>query len=92
MSFMKSDPEISLTFAKATFFCYIRNELHKITCPIDILYCTQDIIVPMEVIDFMRENIANCRTIKLDATGHYPQITNPAALVDAINQIIKESL
>jgi len=88
LSFLRSDPVISENFAKVTFLCDIRNQLPNISVPVSVLYCTEDIIVPLEVIDYLAQQIPNCQTLKLEATGHYPQITNPKAVIAGIKHSI----
>lgn len=88
LSFLKADPVISESFARVTFFCDIRQQLRSVSVPTCILYCTNDIIVPLSVIDYLQAKLANSSVFKLDATGHYPQITNPTAVADGIQQSI----
>lgn len=88
LSFLRADPVISKTFASVTFYSDIRAQLPEITVPVTVLYCSEDIIVPLEVIDFMQQNIPRCRVIALDASGHYPQLINPAAVIRAVEKEI----
>lgn len=88
LSFMRSDPVISLHFANVTFYSDIRSQLSAVTVPVIIFYCLEDIIVPLQVIDYMQHNIPNARSVQLEASGHYPQLINPAAVVTAIKQEI----
>ncbi|MBN2647481.1 MAG: alpha/beta hydrolase [Thiotrichales bacterium] len=91
LSFLRHDPKISTTFAKATFFCDLRQELTKVSTEVCILYCIQDIIVPLEVIDYLATHLPNCKTREIEATGHYPQITNPCGVISAIKCSINSS-
>lgn len=91
LTFLCNDPKISETFAKATFFCDLRQNLPKVSTEVCILYCLQDIIVPLEVIDYLASHLPNCKTRKIDATGHYPQITNPDGVISAIKSSINSS-
>lgn len=88
-SFLSSDPVISCSFARVTFLSDIRTQLAKVSIPVDVLYCLNDAIVPLEVIEYLKNNLPNCTTYELDATGHYPQITNPAAVIAGIQRSIQ---
>ena len=90
-SFLRNDPMISETFAKATFYCDIRDQLPHVQCPVCILYCLEDVIVPQEVIDYLVAHLPNCTKQLISATGHYPQITNPDSLITAIHHSISLS-
>lgn len=87
-SFLRSDPFISKKFAMVTFYCDIRQHLKYITAPVTILYCLEDVVVPIEVIKFLESNIPNCKVIELDASGHYPQLINPDSVIQAVQKEI----
>lgn len=83
-TFLNADPVVSRRFAQSTFMSDIREYLHRITVPSLILYSDQDVIVPPEVVDYLHSAIPGCEIRKLDATGHYPHMSNPEAVADAI--------
>lgn len=87
-SFLRADPFISKKFAVVTFYCDIRSQLKCIPVPVTILYCLEDVIVPVEVINFLKSNIPNCKVIELDASGHYPQLINPDSVIQAVQKEI----
>nr|WP_243750738.1 alpha/beta hydrolase [Thiomicrorhabdus marina] len=89
LSFLRSDPVISQTFAKVTFLCDIRDQIGDIPIPVCILYCVEDVIVPIEVINYLAQHIPVCQTTKIDGSGHYPQITSPNAVIQGIENCIK---
>lgn len=84
-TFLRADPLISRKFAEVTFYSDIRPYLASIPVPVTVLYCAADVIVPVEVIQYLERHIPRCKTIELDAAGHYPQLTNPAAVIQAIH-------
>lgn len=88
LSFMRADPVISLQFANVTFYSDIRPQLSKVSVPVSILYCLEDIIVPLQVIEFLQQAIPTAKIVQLDASGHYPQLINPAAVINAIEKEI----
>ena len=87
-SFLRSDPFISKKFAMVTFYCDIRQHLKYIPVPVTILYCLEDVVVPVEVIEFLQSNIPNCKVMELDASGHYPQLINPETVIQAVQKEI----
>ncbi|MDP5036044.1 MAG: alpha/beta hydrolase [Alishewanella sp.] len=88
LSFMRSDPVISLQFANVTFYCDIRPQLPAVSVPVTILYCLEDIIVPVQVIEYLQQHIPNAKIMELAASGHYPQLINPGAVIAAIRKEI----
>lgn len=88
LSFLRADPFISKQFAIVTFYCDIRSQLKDIPVPVTILYCLEDVIVSVEVIDFLHISIPDCKVIKLDASGHYPQLINPNTVIRAVQKEI----
>lgn len=83
-SFLRADPVISRRFAQTTFTSDIREIIPKLTVPSLILYCDQDVIVPLQVVDYLSEHVPNCVVRKLDARGHYPQMSHPTEVTQAI--------
>lgn len=87
-NFLRSDPFISKKFAMVTFYCDIRPQLKHISVPVAILYCQDDVVVPIEVVKFLQSNIPNCKVIELNASGHYPQLINPDSVIHAVQKEI----
>jgi sigma-B regulation protein RsbQ len=87
-SFCSTDPEIAGRFAKATFFSDNRKDLAKLKIPTLILQCSEDIIAPLEVGQYLSGHIVNSTLKIMRATGHCPQLSAP----DETIQLIKEYL
>ncbi|MCL5043226.1 MAG: alpha/beta hydrolase [Gammaproteobacteria bacterium] len=85
-SFLDADPEVSRRFARSTFMSDIRARLQGVTVPTLILYSEEDVIVPAGVIDYLASALPDCQTRKLNATGHYPHMTHPQEVADAIRE------
>ena len=83
-TFLNADPVISRRFAQATFMSDIRHYLPQVTVPSLILYCEADVIVPTEVIHYLQRNLAHCTVKKLAASGHYPHMSDPDIVAEAI--------
>jgi sigma-B regulation protein RsbQ len=76
-SFCATDPVMARNFAKATFLSDNRNDLAKVNLPVLIMQCSDDLIAPMEVGHFMRDNLKNSVLEILKATGHCPHMSAP---------------
>lgn len=83
-TFLNADSTISRCFARATFMSDIRQYLPQVTVPNLILYCDADVIVPTEVIDYLQGVLPHCLVKKLQASGHYPHMSNPDIVAQAI--------
>ncbi|HEX2193083.1 MAG TPA: alpha/beta hydrolase [Acidimicrobiales bacterium] len=83
-SFCRTDPEIQKQFARATFLSDNREDLGRVRVPTLILQCSDDVIAPDGVGEYVHEHIAGSRFVKLRATGHCPNLSAPDETVDAI--------
>lgn len=83
-SFLRAEPDISRRFAEVTFLTDIRNRLSDLTVYTIVLYAKKDVIVPFEVIDYLRSTLPNAVYCELNASGHYPQVNAPASVADAL--------
>ncbi len=83
-SFCRTDPEIALQFARATFTSDNRADLPKVTARTLILQCRDDIIAGEDVGKYVHHHIAGSELIVLDATGHCPNLSAPAEVTKAI--------
>ncbi|MBD1366143.1 alpha/beta hydrolase [Mucilaginibacter sp. ZT4R22] len=87
-SFCATDPAIAREFARVTFFSDNRADLSKLTVQSLTLQCAEDIIAPLEVGAYMRNNTPGNEMVVLKATGHCPHISEPAATIEAIKAYI----
>ena len=87
-SFLKVDRRIAKRFALATFFSDYRKELLKFSVPSLILQCRNDIMSPLQVGDYLHAHLDNNDLKVLDAEGHFPHLTHPAQVIQAIKQFL----
>ncbi|AJA61550.1 MULTISPECIES: alpha/beta fold hydrolase [Bradyrhizobium] len=87
-SFCSTDPEIAKAFARVTFTSDNREDLAEVSLPTLVLQCSEDIIAPPEVGEFVARNIPNSRMIVLDATGHCPNLSAPEEVVAAMRPFV----
>ena len=83
-SFANSNPEISRQFAEVVFLSDNRDLLPQVKTPVKLMYCDVDVIVPEAVIQYMAKKIPQTQLIKLNATGHYPHVSSPEVVSQAI--------
>jgi sigma-B regulation protein RsbQ len=89
-SFCRTDPEIQKKFARATFLSDNRADLADVGVPTLVLQCSEDLIAPDAVGQFVHERIAGSRFVKLHATGHCPNLSAPDETVAAIARFLGE--
>jgi sigma-B regulation protein RsbQ len=87
-SFCSTDPVVARHFAEATFFSDNRGDLKKTKTPSLILQCTDDIIAPLSVGEYLSTNLPHSTFKLLKATGHCPHMSEPEETIDAINQYL----
>jgi sigma-B regulation protein RsbQ len=87
-SFCSTNPEIAKQFAQVTFFSDNRDDLLKLTVPTLILQCSEDVIAPMEVGQYVVKQVAQGKLIVLDATGHCPHLSAPDETIAAIKPFL----
>jgi len=87
-SFLAADPQRSRQFAEVTFLSDIRSQLPQVPVPTVVLYCESDVIVPLSVIDYLQQCLPQCRVRLLDASGHYPHVSAPEVVAEAIEEAL----
>ncbi len=87
-SFCRTDPEIAKQFARVTFKSDNRADLEKVAIPTLILQCSEDVIAPLAVGDFVHKHIPNSELVILKATGHCPNLSAPDEVITAIRGFV----
>jgi sigma-B regulation protein RsbQ len=88
-SFCRTDPAIARQFARVTFTADNRDDLARVTVPTLVLQCTDDVIAPVSVGEYVRDHIPGSTLVMLDATGHCPNLSAPEATADAIAEFVR---
>jgi sigma-B regulation protein RsbQ len=83
-SFCRTDPDIAKQFARVTFLSDNRDDLEGVTLPVLILQCSEDLIAPDSVGAYVHERLPQSALVKLEATGHCPNLSAPEETVEAI--------
>lgn len=87
-SFCRTDPEIAKHFARTTFLSDVREILGKTDLPTLILQCSEDVIAPLSVGDFIHARMPNSKLVVMKATGHCPNLSAPEETVAAIRAFL----
>jgi sigma-B regulation protein RsbQ len=88
-SFCSTDPVIARNFAKATFLADNREDLPKVSVPSLILQCSEDMVAPEAVGEYMSGQLANSTLRVLKATGHCPHMSHPEETSAAIREYLE---
>lgn len=87
-SFCSTDPKIARRFAEATFFSDNRSDLPRVNTPSLIMQCSEDIIAPNEVGEYLKKNMKNSTLKVLRATGHCPHMSAPDETIEVIKEYL----
>jgi sigma-B regulation protein RsbQ len=88
-SFCRTEPRIARRFAHVTFTADNRADLSRVTTPTLVLQCTDDVIAPVSVGEYVRDAIPGARMVLIEATGHCPNLSAPGPTVAAIADFVR---
>jgi sigma-B regulation protein RsbQ len=88
-SFCRTDPEIARRFARVTFLSDNRSDLARVAIPTLILQCHDDAIAPVAVGEYVHDSIPGSELVIVEATGHCPNLSAPAATTAAISAFVR---
>lgn len=91
-SFCRADPEIQRRFARATFLADNRADLGRVRTPALVLQCSNDIIAPDVVGEYVHEHLSESTLVKLAATGHCPNLSAPEETSAAIERYLRTAV
>ncbi len=87
-SFCRTDPEIARHFARVTFLSDNRDDLRRVTTPALVLQCSDDIIAPTVVGEYVHAQLGEQRARVPGRTGHCPNLSAPEETLDAIRSFL----
>jgi sigma-B regulation protein RsbQ len=87
-SFCRTDPDIAKEFARVTFNSDNRSDLAKVTIPTLILQCSEDVIAPVAVGEYVHRQMPNSELVILKATGHCPNLSAPEEVIAAMRGFV----
>lgn len=87
-SFCRTDPAIAKQFARTTFLSDNRADLPGIAIPTLVLQCSDDVIAPDAVGEYVHRHVVGSQLVKLKATGHCPNLSAPQEVIDALEAFL----
>ena len=87
-SFCRTDPSIAKHFARTTFLSDKRELLAHVNIPTLLLQCSNDVIAPVTVGNFMHQQIKGSKLVLMKATGHCPNLSAPEETIDEIKKFL----
>ena len=89
-SFCRTDPNIAKHFARTTFLTDKREVLSRTTTPSLIMQCSQDVIAPVEVGEYMDREMPNSKLVIMKATGHCPNLSAPEETISVMKTYLEQ--
>ncbi|HLL00978.1 MAG TPA: alpha/beta hydrolase [Myxococcaceae bacterium] len=89
-SFCRTNPDIAKHFARVTFLSDNRADLPKLKTPALILQCSEDLIAPEAVGQYVHRALAASQLRVLEATGHCPHLSAPEETVAAMSAFLAQ--
>ena len=87
-SFCRTDPAIAAHFARVTFLSDNRDDLPRVATRTLVLQCSDDVIAPRSVGDYVHRRIPGSRLVQMKATGHCPNLSAPEETIAAIKAFV----
>ncbi|MDB5250026.1 MAG: Hydrolase [Segetibacter sp.] len=87
-SFCSTDPVIARQFAQTTFLSDNRKDLSKLTIPSLLLQCSNDLIAPLEVGEYLAQQIPSSTLKIMKATGHCPHMSSPEETIALMKEYL----
>ena len=87
-SFCRTNPQIAKFFARVTFLSDNRSDLSKVRTRTLVLQCSEDVIAPLSVGEFVHQQIPESELVIMKATGHCPNLSAPEETVGEIKRFL----
>jgi sigma-B regulation protein RsbQ len=87
-SFCRTDPKIAKQFARVTFLSDNRAEVRELTTPSLIIQCSDDLIAPQSVGQYLHDVLPDSTLRVIDNVGHCPHLSAPSACIDAMDDFL----
>ena len=87
-SFCRTDPDIAKRFARTTFLSDNRADLAGVTARCLVIQCSEDVVAPASVGEYVHRNLPDSELVLIDATGHCPNLSAPEATIAAMKAFL----
>lgn len=91
-AFCRNDPEIAKHFARVTFLSDHRADVPLSSTPALILQCSDDIIAPLTVGEYLHRHLPRSTLRVINNVGHCPHMSAPSASSAAIDEFLAQAL
>ena len=88
-SFCSTDPVIARRFAEATFLADNRGDLSRVRVPSLILQCSDDMVAPVDVGEYVHGQLRDSTLRVMKATGHCPHMSDPEETVELMREYLQ---
>jgi sigma-B regulation protein RsbQ len=88
-SFCSTDPVVARRFAEATFLSDNRADLSHVRVPSLILQCSDDMVAPLEVGEYLHREMPDSTLRVMEATGHCPHMSHPDETIRLIRDYLQ---
>jgi sigma-B regulation protein RsbQ len=87
-SFCRTNPDIAKHFARVTFLSDHRADLARSQVPALILQCSDDLIAPLSVGEYMHQALPHSVLAVIENVGHCPHLSSPSASSAAMEDFL----
>jgi sigma-B regulation protein RsbQ len=87
-NFCSVKPEIGKHFGRVTFLSDNREDVAKVRIPTMILQCSEDVIAPIEVGQYLTRHMPVSTLQILQAKGHCPHLSFPDEIAEKIRGFV----
>jgi sigma-B regulation protein RsbQ len=87
-SFCRTDPEIAKHFARVTFLSDNRADVGRLQHPTLILQCSDDLIAPRPVGEFLQRTLPRGTLKIIQNVGHCPHLSAPCESIEAMDEFL----
>jgi sigma-B regulation protein RsbQ len=91
-SFCSTDPVVARRFAEATFLSDNRADLPRVQVPSLILQCSDDMVAPLEVGDYLHRELPGSTLRVMAATGHCPHMSHPEETIALMKEYLQPAV
>ncbi|WP_026354901.1 alpha/beta fold hydrolase [Massilia niastensis] len=90
--FCRNDPDIAKHFARVTFLSDHRQDVPRSQVPALILQCSDDLIAPLQVGDWLHRHLPVSTLTVIENVGHCPHMSAPTESSRAIDAFLAQAL
>ncbi|MEJ7806289.1 MAG: alpha/beta hydrolase [Telluria sp.] len=85
----RHDRDIMRHFARVAFLSDVRADVARSSVPALILQCSDDLIAPTEVGDYLHRHLSHSTLVRVDHVGHCPHMSAPSVSVQAMEAFLR---